>query len=152
MNIDEGKSEVKKEDEGTRRLLRGFTQANIKIHLLTDEIDKLYSKQKYQNLFDIGVLSIYSTGKIDEYLSILFKKGAKIHVESADMVVPLSKEQRAEFRKKVDEKCEKAGWQLLANPPYTHHMLYQVDKDDTETIKSTAVTTDDDLTLDDLML
>mgnify|MGYP000503925665 CR=1 FL=1 len=63
--IEEGKCEVKPENEGTRTLLKGFKQCNVKFHLLTDSIDKLYTKSKYKDLFDIGVLSIHSANKID---------------------------------------------------------------------------------------
>jgi len=65
------------------------------------------------------------------------------------MLVPLRKDERSEFRKKIAEKCDKSDWVLLANPPLQHHMFYQVEKDESE-IKSTAVTTDDDYNLDDL--
>ena len=72
--------------------MKGLKLANIKIHLLSEDIEKLYSKSKYADLFDIGVLSIYSANKIDESMNAIFKKGAHVYVESADMVVPLSKE------------------------------------------------------------
>ena len=94
LDIDEGNNTVKKENEGTRRLLPGFKMANVKIHLLSDDLRKLYNKQKYIDLFDIGILSIHSANKIDADMNAIFKKGAKVHVESADMLVPLSKEQR----------------------------------------------------------
>jgi hypothetical protein len=92
LDIDEGNSKVKAENEGTRRLLPGFSMANVKIHFLSDDIEKLYTKQKYRDLFDIGVLSIHSNNKISKELNCMFKKGAHVHVETADMLVPLSKE------------------------------------------------------------
>ena len=63
----------------------------MKFHLLTDSIDKLYTKAKYKDLFDIGVLSIHSANKIDTELMTLFKDGAKIHIESADNIVIMNK-------------------------------------------------------------
>ena len=128
--IEEGKCEVKPENEGTRMLLKGFRQSNVKFHLLTDSIDKLYTKSKYKDLFDIGVLSIHSANKIDPELMTLFKDGAKIHIESADNVVIMKKEQRAEFRAKIAEKCEKANMKLVGTTPYNHHMFYEVKKED----------------------
>jgi hypothetical protein len=127
--IDEGKRDVKPENEGTRRLLKGFTQANVKIHLLTDSIDKLYTKSKYKDLFDIGVLSIHSSNKIDTDFLSLFKEGAKLHIESADMIVIMNKKQREEFRIKMGEKCEKANLKVVGTTPYNHHMFYEVKKD-----------------------
>jgi dynein assembly factor 3, axonemal len=89
--IDEGNREVKPENEGTRKLLKGMEFANVKFHLLTDSIDKLYTKSKYKDLFDIGVLSIHSANKIDSEFLGLFKDGAKLHVESADYIVIMNK-------------------------------------------------------------
>lgn len=64
--IDEGHRNLKKENEGTRKLLDGYTHLNVKIHLLSEPLEKLYTKQKYQDLFDIGVLSTVSGIKIKD--------------------------------------------------------------------------------------
>jgi len=80
-------------------------------------------------LFDIGVLSIHSANKIDNDLMGLFKDGAKVHIESADNIVIMNKEQRAEFRTKIAEKCEKANMKLVGCTPYNHHMFYEVKKE-----------------------
>ena len=127
--IEEGKCEVKPEDEGTRKLLKGFVQCNVKFHLLTDSIDKLYTKSKYKDLFDIGVLSIHSANKINPEFMTLFKDGAKMHIESADNIVIMKKEQRVEFRTQIAAKCEKANMKLVGTTPYNHHMFYEVKKD-----------------------
>jgi hypothetical protein len=92
--------------------------------LLSDDIEKLYPKSKFADFFDIGVLSITSANKIDPEFNILFKKGAKIHVETCDNVCVLRKEQRAQFREKIIEKTVKAGWLEMKNPPFKHHMLF----------------------------
>jgi len=126
--IDEGSREVQPDKEGTRRLLPAFEVANVKIHLLTDSLDKLYSKSKYKDLFDIGVMSIHSANKIDPELMVLFKDKAKLHVETADYIVIMKKEQRQEFRSKIQEKCEKANLKLIKEPPYKHHMMFEVSK------------------------
>lgn len=58
-SIQEGLSyDVKENKQGTRQLLKGFIEANVKIHLMSDDITKLKTKQKFNDLFDIGVLSI----------------------------------------------------------------------------------------------
>jgi hypothetical protein len=103
--IDEGKNVVKPEDEGTRRLLKGFEMGNIKIHLLSDDLSRLYNKKKYQNLFDIGVMSIHSGNQIGPEVNEIFKKGSMVHVESADNLVTLQKDQRAKFRVKLSERA-----------------------------------------------
>ena len=47
--------------------------ANVKINLLSGNLDKLLLKKKYKNLFDIGVLSVNSANNIKRELSVLFK-------------------------------------------------------------------------------
>merc|ERR1712159_276634 len=95
-------------DEGTRRLLKGFTMGNIKVHLLSDDLQKLYTKAKYRDLFDIGILSMHSS--ISEDMNVLFKKKAKIHVETVDNLCSISKEARAKYREDVTAKCQKSDW------------------------------------------
>mmetsp|Transcript_32934 Transcript_32934/g.50362 ORF Transcript_32934/g.50362 Transcript_32934/m.50362 type:complete len:140 (+) Transcript_32934:1128-1547(+) len=126
IEIDEHLSGAQaQEEEGSRKLLPGFSLGKIKIHLLTEDLEKLASKQKYQGLFDVGVLSIHSSNKITEALNPMFKKTASIHVETSDNLVILKKEQRQEFREKVEAKAKEAGWTRLKGEPYSHHMLFQ---------------------------
>lgn len=95
--IEEGKCDQPEEGE-TRRLLPGFIQANIRIHLLTDDLTNIYKKSKFDSLFDIGVLSLQSANYIDTKLNKVFKDKAKVHVESADNIVIMKKDQRKEYR------------------------------------------------------
>ena len=67
-------------------------QANVKIHLLTDDLSKLFSKSKFDSLFDVGIISLNSANYIDDNLPKIFKNKAKIHVESADNLVIMKKE------------------------------------------------------------
>lgn len=76
IDADEAKMEEAKLaqiEPKTRGLLEGFIQANVKIHLLSGKLEKLFEKKKYKNLFDLGVLSINSANEISQNLSILFK-------------------------------------------------------------------------------
>lgn len=156
--LDEGSSyDVKDSMLGTRQLLQGFKRANVKIHLLSDDLSKLYTKSKYSDLFDIAVLSVQSSNKIAEDFNYLFKKGAFVFVETSDMIVPLRKEQRIQYRKNIFEKTTKAGWVQDKNQPFSHHLLFQVDKEETAKSSTAASTTDfanidniDDINLDDL--
>lgn len=130
LDIDEGKNIVAKENEGTRRLLAGFKYANIKIHLLTDDLAKLYGKQKYADLFDIGVFSIHSANKITESMNVIFKNKAKIHIETCDNLCVIRKDGRSQFRQLIAKKCDEAKWLPMNSPPYMHHMFYEVNKDE----------------------
>ena len=112
----------------SRGLLDGFSQANVKIHLLSGKLEKLVEKKKYKNLFDIGVFSVQSANSISKDISVLFKNQARVHCETADYVVILKKEQREEFRKKIVEKVKEARWTVSKeeDAPVKHHMLLQV--------------------------
>lgn len=142
-----------KEEDGSRKLLKGFKLANVKIHFLSDELEKLYPKSKYHDLFDIGYFSILSARCIKEDINVLFKKGAQCHIETGDNLVPLKKEQRVAYREKLVERCQAANWVEMKNPPFKHHVFWQVDKEETEASKSTVASTiDDDFSLADLEL
>ena len=104
---------------------------NVQIHLLSDDLDKTFNKQKYKDLFDIGVLSTHSAnqiGKEGNGLNNIFKKGAKVHVETCDTLCILNKDQKKEFRTKLNDKITAAGWEVSKDQPYSHHVLYTVNK------------------------
>lgn len=76
-------------DYHQRGLLEGFDMANVKINLLSGNLEKLLLKKKYKNLFDIGVMSVNSANNIKRELSVLFKDQAAVHCESADYMIIL---------------------------------------------------------------
>lgn len=124
--IPEGNDQVKEENIGTRKLLEGFKFLNIKVHLLTDTLDKLYTKQKYNNLFDIATLSIASGIHMkDADFKKIMKKNAKVHVELSDQLVILKKDQRAEYRSKVETYGKECGWKPV-DSFYKHHLLFDI--------------------------
>lgn len=126
--IPEGDDEVKKENIGTRKLLEGFKFLNVKIHLLTDSLDKIYQKQRYQDLFDVGVLSVASAIHMkDAELKNIFKKNGKVHLELCDNFVVLKKDQRQEYRTKLAGYAKEMGWKACESS-YTHHLLYDIGK------------------------
>jgi len=63
------------------------------------------TKRKYQGLFDVGVMSVHSADKIGAELTKMFKDKARVHCETADFLIIMKPEQRAEFRGKVLEKA-----------------------------------------------
>lgn len=112
--IEEGKSEVKEEDIGTRRLLDGFKKLNIKLNFITEDITRIFKKQKYEQLFDTAVMSINTNEFLgnDDCMNV-FKPNAKVHVETADTLVLFKKEQRKEYRDGVIKRMTEGGhWKL----------------------------------------
>ena len=97
--------------------------------MLTDDLDKIFNKQKYNSLFDIAVLSIHSANKITESMNVVMKDKAKVHIETCDNLCVLKKEQRSQFRELIAKKCDSAQWVQMNSPPYMHHMFYEVNKD-----------------------
>ena len=56
----------------------------------------------------------------------MFKDKAIVHCESADFLFIMKEDQRVEFRSKIYAKAAEATWTVLENPPYKHHMLFEV--------------------------
>ena len=110
----------------TRELLEGFRQANVHIHLVTYDFEKLFTKSKFHNLFDIGVLSIHSDNQIKPEFNILFKDKAKILAETGDCLIVFKPEQKLEFKKKIVEKAVASSWQQLDYDGPAHHLLFEV--------------------------
>ena len=69
---------------------------------------------------------MHSADKINTTLTKMFKDKARVHCESADFIFVMKPEQRVEFRTKVFEKAAEAQWTVQENPPYKHHMLFEV--------------------------
>jgi len=112
---------------------------------MTGDLKDLYHKQKYNSFFDAGILSIHSSNKIEEPMNAIFKNGAKIHIETADFLCILKAEHKTAYRKKIVEKIETAKWKCIKDPPYKHHILYEVVKEESQTKKVEVVEDDFDL-------
>lgn len=56
-----------------RQLLEGLRQVNLKLYLLSDNIERLYVKKKFRHFFHIGCLSVHSANNIKREMSCLFK-------------------------------------------------------------------------------
>merc|ERR1712023_147093 len=117
------------EKENTRQLLKGFKMANIHFHFLSDDLEKLYTKSKFFDLFDVAALSIYSGNHIGDEFNTIMKKGGHVHVESADMLIPVDKKNRPFWRTTVSEKASKCSWVESKKQPYSHHQLFRVEKE-----------------------
>lgn len=92
--------------------------------MLTDELDKIYTKSKYKELFDIAVLSIHSTHRIADGVLDLCKPKAKIWAETGDYMLILKKEQRIELRKKILQMAGDAKLKQVEQK-FGHHFLFE---------------------------
>ena len=88
---------------------------------MSGSVDKMYPKKKYNELFDIGVLSIHSANNIKPEMNVLFKHGSSIHVETADDMVMFKPDQRKLYREKITEKGRDAKWIESKATPFKHH-------------------------------
>lgn len=124
--IQEGQDEPTTSSD--RRLLACFEALNVHFHFLAEpDLGKLHTKAKFQKLFDIGVLSLHSAGKMkSKEFGELFKDGAPVHVETADFVIAMKKDLRSEYRKKLIECAEINKWELMVPAPFAHHMMFKV--------------------------
>ena len=128
-DLEEGDGGVSNQENGYRKLLKGFVMANVHFHFLAEpDLSKLNTKSKFRGLFDVSVLSLFSAGYMrNKDFSTLFKDNAPVHVETADFVIALKKENRVEYRKKLIEAAKSNNWTLTSPGPFKNHMLFQVD-------------------------
>ena len=59
---------------------------------MSGELNDIFVKQKYNDLFDGAIFSLHSSNKITEEMNPIFKKGAKVHIETADYLAIMKKE------------------------------------------------------------
>ena len=59
----------------------------------------------------------------------IFKKGARVHIETADYLAIMKPDHKTEYRKLVKKKCLDAKWKIVKDPPYSHHLMYEVIKE-----------------------
>lgn len=125
-HMEEKEEKVAEEDEGTRRILEGFNHLKVKIHFLSDDVKKIFKKQKYQNLFDVGVVSLSAFEFIhEEGAENIFKPSSHVYVENCNTCVAVKKDLKAEFREGLQKKMEEKGlWKMKYPSPYHHHQLF----------------------------
>ena len=92
--------------------------------MLTDDLTTIYKKSKYAKLFDVAALSLHSANGIGEDMNAILKEGAKVYVETVEMVVIMKEEQKAAFLTKAREKATQASWKEQKSI-YSHHLLFQ---------------------------
>lgn len=88
--IGESKNDIAESE--SRFLLDGFKDLNVKVHFLSDNLEKIYGKQRYQGLFDVVVASVNAGDFLEEKVKPIFKPGSKLFVETVDTLCILRKE------------------------------------------------------------
>jgi len=90
----------------------------IKIYPLYGTPSTVLNKERFVNKFDGIFVSARSAQCLkEEYMGTILKKGGKIAVESSKFLVPLNKEQKAEFDKLEVEFCDKLGFHKIQRAP-----------------------------------
>ena len=94
--------------------------------LADNDLKSLRTKQKFNGLFDGGILSIQSATQISKEFSCLFKDKAKVYCETGDFLIGLRKEQRIDLRKEILRRSVEAKWEVKEGHPFKHHFLFEV--------------------------
>ena len=90
----------------------------IKIYPLYGTPSTILNKERFAEKFDSIFISARSAQCLkEEYMSKLLKRKAKIAVETSKFLVPLNKEQKAEFDKLEEEFCDKLGFHKIQRSP-----------------------------------
>lgn len=86
----------------------------VTIYPLHGTPSTILNKERFTGKFDSIFISARSAQCLkEEYMGKLLKRGAKIAVETSKFLVPLNKEQKAEFDKLEVEFCEKLGFHKI---------------------------------------
>ncbi len=90
-------------------------QDGVKVFLLSGTIEDMVSKKHYQGLFHRVAMSYNAAHFMaNESFNQILAPISCVTVESAKYVVPVKKEQKVEYMKKVDEMASKLGWACCA--------------------------------------
>ncbi len=113
------------DDEPERVRLPAFDKLKVSIKLLNGPLDGMYHKSAYKGRFDVALLGLKADNIINEDFKVLMKENGKIYLETADNLVLFKKEQQEEYRKKMAESAEKAGW-VAEESAWDTYCLYKV--------------------------
>ncbi|CAI2366251.1 unnamed protein product [Moneuplotes crassus] len=131
QDAEEEAKEVSRDDQKERVLLEGFKRLNVKIHLLTGKIDTLYVKSKFKDLFNIAVLSMRCSDRINKDFNQLLANDCYIMIENGHNLVIFDEKNKVDFVKKLKEQTWEANWKEL-DDRYAHHCSFQYLGDDAE--------------------
>lgn len=59
-------------------------------------------------------------------MTACFKDRARVHVETADFLVSLKDDKKAEYRGAAVKKAVENGWKQITPAPFTNHLLFEV--------------------------
>eukprot|EP01017_Pseudomicrothorax_dubius_P039230 TRINITY_DN5984_c0_g2_i9.p1 TRINITY_DN5984_c0_g2~~TRINITY_DN5984_c0_g2_i9.p1 ORF type:complete len:120 (+),score=25.98 TRINITY_DN5984_c0_g2_i9:920-1279(+) len=94
--------------------------------LVSDDIEKILAKKKFQNFFDIAVVGFMGSRlvTIPEFGSTFLKENSLIYVETANYICTLRKKERDELNTKLQNAAANLN---LVSIPYDkkHHYKYQ---------------------------
>lgn len=103
--------------------MEGLRKLNVSFKLLNGSLTDLYTKSKYKGLFDIVVFSLKTDSVMQPEFNVLLNSGATIFCECADTCVIVKDDKRTEYKSKLREKGESAGWTFQSGP-YDHYMRF----------------------------
>lgn len=97
-------------NKGSVRRQPKLPPPQFKIHLLQlEDVSMLYGKKKYANIFDLLVISNQATHALKSDLNQLLKDKASVVCEGADLMLNLSKVDRAAFNTRLVELGREVG-------------------------------------------
>ena len=102
------------------------TLDGVKVSFLQTGVDDLEDRAAFTHFFDVVHLSASTAHHInDENFTALLAEHARVVVETAKYVVPLSKEQEASYNEKIVEYSEKRGFKLSPGLSNLDHIVFE---------------------------
>lgn len=107
-------------------LLSGFKKLNVKIHFMTENLEGIAKRKKFEGLFDVVVLGLLLQQEVKSpaLKKVLNEKG-KVVQESAYFIVPIERSTRAEALQKFKKDAEESGFTVDNETSNNHFVIYQ---------------------------
>lgn len=107
-------------------LLSGFKKFSVKVHLMTENLEGIAKRKKFEGLFDVIVLGLLLQQEVKSpALKKVLKEKGKVIQESAYFIVPIERKTRAEALQKFKRDAEESGFTVDNEASNNHFVIYQ---------------------------
>jgi hypothetical protein len=111
INLNENLTKTDLKDDSINlknEILLGFKKLNVKIYLLSGDIESIFKKKKFSNLFDFILLGFHSKN-IFKNAHLIGKKDMKLLVELNSFMTTFKEKERTTYKEKIKEMASESN-------------------------------------------
>jgi Domain of unknown function (DUF4471) len=107
-------------------LLSGFKKLNVKVHLLTENLEGLSKRKRFEGLFDLVALGLLQQQEVkgSGLKKILKPKGVVVQ-ETPYFIVPLDRKLRADANEKFKRDAFESGFDFDSELSNKHFVIFR---------------------------